>query len=198
MLNDLARAQLAGFLATIQNDVSKTITPSLLKMFLGQAGVDEIQSLTKELVQSNKDNKSTTGISDGAQRYWRRYKLLQSRAMRAEMSGEKGWETKYRKLSEALRDDFWTMVSPLDHGKFRFNDTAEDEADWDELWENLEARPPLLRMEFRRGFVFEKPRNYAQQEVIGRFLAPAVVSEETARFVEPKIVDLARQYRAQE
>jgi len=180
MLNELARAQLAEFLASIQDDASKTISLVLLRQFIGQEGVDEIKSMKADLAKAKKDNKNTTDLSDGAKMYWRRFKLLSRQASRAELNSEAGREEKFHKLSERLRDDFWHMVPALDQLKFRIHNGPEDEANWDDRWEGLEGRPPLLRREFEQGFNIDKPMNFAQQNVISRFLVPSPTAEEQA------------------
>lgn len=173
MLNDLARAQLAGFYNTLAADEDATISLAVLKHYIGERAVAEIKSMKADLAAAKKDKNYSLDLSNGAVEYWKRFKALRRQAdvVSAGPNSSKR-EAESGRKAETLRDDFYKLVPKREHGKFIIHDPTANEADWDFRWDYLEHRPPLLREDLAGQFPVEKPMNFAQMQVLGRFIEP--------------------------
>ena len=171
MLNELARAQLVGFLAALEKNPDTAISLATLRHFIGQAGVDEIKSMKADLAKAKKDS-GTISLSAGGKDYWRRFKQLRKRADRLLAEGTLANEAIINRESEVLYDAFYNLVPKADWPKFTHREDMTDAQEWDWRWDGLEHRPPLLLASLEQSFPVDKPMNFAQQEVIGRFAYP--------------------------
>lgn len=178
MLNDLAKAQLTGFYEDLVHDEAVTISLALLRDYIGADAVAEIKALRDDLAEAKKEAKNGLGLSSGAVGYWKQFQKLRRQAdIVSARPGADKREGEFGRKAEKLRDDFYKLVPEREHGLFLIHDPEKNEADWDNRWDYLEHRPPLLKHSASVAFPIDKPMNYAQIHVISRFIEPPCVAQ---------------------
>ncbi len=162
-LTKLQSAAIENALRTLEQRPDYSHSMALIRRVAGAVAVTAVRQLHKELVDANKAKTHSIRLSADAHAYDLEVRQLIVQGKRAQSSGNRDVELRVSRMSERLEESFEERVPNEDRAKFLKSEG--DGQTWDDRWNYMEFRPPLLRPEYM-GAPFAHPMNVAQRTVL--------------------------------